>query len=71
MPLSTRPPPTTTMPLAVGLDVGTQGAKALVYDMGTKRVVARGEGGGGMARARGQRRPRLRRLSEPCMPRQT
>ena len=30
-------------PLTLGLDIGTQGAKAIVYDPRTKRVVARGE----------------------------
>jgi len=30
-------------PLTLGLDIGTQGAKAIVYDPRTKRVVARGK----------------------------
>ncbi len=30
------------MSLVIGLDVGTQGAKALVYDLHTKQVVSRG-----------------------------
>lgn len=30
------------MALVVGLDIGTQGAKALVFDTGERRVVARG-----------------------------
>ena len=37
---------------ALGLDIGTQGAKAIVYDPRTKRVLARGVCGGGEERRR-------------------
>lgn len=32
-------------PLFLGVDVGTQGTKALVYDQGSKKVVSRGARG--------------------------
>jgi len=45
---------------SVGLDVGTQGAKAVVFDLESKKVVSRGE-----RLRRGGREPRASRHRKP------